>query len=77
MPVGELIKTHGSRETGKPRAIPVGIENMLNRSFLLQPEEDGTRRRAQITEVVEEFEGQLDVLGVLIQPPLKVSVPPQ
>ena len=60
VPVGELIKTRGSTETGKPSAIPIGIENMKGRSFLLQPEEDGTRRRARITEVIEEFDGQLD-----------------
>ena len=40
--------------------IPVGIENMLNRSFLLPPEDDGTRHRALVTEIIEEFEGQLD-----------------
>ena len=33
---------------------------MLNRTFLLRDETDGSRRCAQITAVVEEFEGQLD-----------------
>ena len=33
---------------------------MLNRTFLLRADPDGSRRRLQITAVVEEFEGQLD-----------------
>jgi len=54
--VGELVK---SRE-GDPSPIPIGIDNMINRSFLLPPNEDGSRQRALITGVVEDFQGQLD-----------------
>ena len=56
VPVGELVK---SRE-GNPKPIPIGIDNMINRSFLLPPNEDGSRQRALITGVVEDFQGQLD-----------------
>ncbi|KAL7527097.1 hypothetical protein ACHAXR_001802, partial [Thalassiosira sp. AJA248-18] len=56
----ELIKSRGNPEQGEPSPIPIGIEKMLNRTFLLRDETDGSRRRAQITAVVEEFEGQLD-----------------
>lgn len=60
MPVGELIKSCGSPERGEPSPIPIGIENMIEQTFLLQPEKDGTHRHAQITAVVEEFEGHLN-----------------
>ena len=60
MPTAELIKSRGDPERGEPSSIPIGISKMLNRTFLLRADPDGTRRRAQITEVVEEFEGQLD-----------------
>ena len=33
---------------------------MINRSFLLPPNEDGSRQRALITGVVEDFQGQLN-----------------
>ena len=56
VPVGELVK---SRE-GNPKPIPIGIDNMINRSFLLPPNEDGSRQGALITGVVEDFQGQLD-----------------
>ena len=52
VPVGELVK---SRE-GDPSPIPIGIDNMINRSsFLLPPNEDGSRQQALITGVVEDF----------------------
>ena len=60
VPVGELVKSRGNSEQGEPSPIPIGIEKMLNRTFLLREETDGSRRRAQITAVVEEFKGQLD-----------------
>jgi len=56
VPVGELVKSH----EGDPSSIPIGIDNMINHSFLLPPNEDGSRQRALITGVVEEFQGQLD-----------------
>jgi len=55
----ELVKSRGNPEQGGPSPI-LGIEKMLNRTFLLRDETDGSRRRAQITVVVEEFLGQLD-----------------
>ena len=60
VPTEELIKSRGDTERGEPSSIPIGISKMLNRTFLLRADPDGTRRRAQITEVVEEFEGELD-----------------
>ena len=62
VPVGELVKSRGNPEQGEPSPIPIGIENMLNRTFLLREETDGSRHRTQITAVVEEFNGQLDFL---------------
>jgi hypothetical protein len=63
VPTVELIKSRGNPdrpEQGEPSSIPIGISKMLNRTFLLRAETDGSRQRAQITAVVEEFEGQLD-----------------
>ena len=60
VPTEELIKSRGNPAQGEPSPIPIGIEKMLNRTFLLRTETDGSRRRAQITAVVEEFEGQLN-----------------
>ena len=60
VPVDSAIKSRRSSDGTESSPIPIGIENMLNRTFLLPPEEDGTRRRARITEIVEDFSGQLD-----------------
>ena len=39
----ELIKSGGNPERGEPSPIPIGIKKMLNRTFLLQDETDGSR----------------------------------